>query len=192
MTDMFRGATLSVSNYDNLLIGWSNLQLQSNISFNGGNSQYSNNAKDARQYILDTFNWTISDGGLTDPISTDIDKSDSTTITTTTTTSNSINTTNPMTNTTTENNASFIFKNKEMLAGLVVISAGGILALIGLDYRRSTNESSYSSNTGKKTNFTLYLKNKFSRKRNSKVNKQKHHPEEAIKMIEEIIDESEK
>jgi surface protein len=62
MNHMFRFATLSVQNYDNLLEGWSGLALQLGVTFDGGNSWYSNNT--ARQYIIDTFGWTITDNGL--------------------------------------------------------------------------------------------------------------------------------
>jgi surface protein len=59
---MFSGATLSTANYDSLLIGWSALTLQPNLSFSGGNSHYC--AGDtARQAIIDDFNWTIADAG---------------------------------------------------------------------------------------------------------------------------------
>ena len=59
--DMFELAGLSVANYDSLLQGWSNLNLQPNVVFNAGNSQYCNT--DARQSIIDNFNWNIIDGG---------------------------------------------------------------------------------------------------------------------------------
>ena len=38
--------------------------LQHGIVFNAGNSQYSLNATDARQKIIDDFDWSIVDGGL--------------------------------------------------------------------------------------------------------------------------------
>jgi surface protein len=64
MTDMFSGVTLSTLNYDNLLIGWSLLTLQSGVFFSGGNSQYSSGvAATARAYIITTYSWTITDGG---------------------------------------------------------------------------------------------------------------------------------
>jgi len=63
MEDMFYGVTLSTSNYDDILIKWSQLSLQNNVEFNAGDSKYSSDAKDARQYIIDTYNWTIIDGG---------------------------------------------------------------------------------------------------------------------------------
>jgi surface protein len=61
MENMFTGVTLSTSNYDGMLESWSELQLQSGVLFDAGNSQYS--ATRARQQIIDTFGWTITDGG---------------------------------------------------------------------------------------------------------------------------------
>ena len=61
---MFSYTNLSVANYDSLLIGWSALTLQMNGDFDGGYSKYSAGAAaTARQYIIDTFNWYIEDGG---------------------------------------------------------------------------------------------------------------------------------
>ncbi|MEZ4960277.1 MAG: BspA family leucine-rich repeat surface protein [Saprospiraceae bacterium] len=62
MTGMFQGAQLSVPNYDNLLIGWNALSLQSNVNFNGGLSQYCNGAA-ARQNMINNDGWSITDGG---------------------------------------------------------------------------------------------------------------------------------
>jgi len=67
MSYMFYGVTLSTSNYDNLLIGWSQLSLQHGVSFDGGNSKYSNAAVNARQTLITNFGWTITDGGLEAP-----------------------------------------------------------------------------------------------------------------------------
>ena len=61
---MFDGVTLSSANYDALLIGWNQQSLQSNVIFNAGNSQYcSTGAEAARNTIISTNNWTITDGG---------------------------------------------------------------------------------------------------------------------------------
>ncbi|OLS24708.1 MAG: hypothetical protein HeimC2_21890 [Candidatus Heimdallarchaeota archaeon LC_2] len=60
---MVTDASLSTANYDNLLVGWAALFLQTGVSFDGGNSFYTDTA--TRQYIIDTFGWTIVDGGLT-------------------------------------------------------------------------------------------------------------------------------
>ena len=64
MDSMFFGVTLSITNYDSLLIGWSQLSLQDSVNFDGGNSQYSSEAAAiARQSIIDDFSWTITDNG---------------------------------------------------------------------------------------------------------------------------------
>jgi surface protein len=67
MRNMFYGIALSTPNYDNLLLGWSQLLLKNEVIFDGGDSKYSNAAKTARQYIITTFDWTIIDGGLISP-----------------------------------------------------------------------------------------------------------------------------
>ena len=64
MENMFYGVTLSTLNYDHLLLGWSQLTLQTGVSFHAGNSKYSGAAADARQFIITNFTWTITDGGL--------------------------------------------------------------------------------------------------------------------------------
>jgi hypothetical protein len=70
MEDMFYNATLSTENYDNLLNGWAELSLQSGVSFNAGNSMYSSQSAASRQKIINTFDWTITDGGEVGSIST--------------------------------------------------------------------------------------------------------------------------
>ena len=50
-------------NYDKTLVGWAGLpNLQNNVVFDAGRSQYCE-AIDSRQAILDTYGWTITDGG---------------------------------------------------------------------------------------------------------------------------------
>jgi surface protein len=63
MESMFRFVTLSVDHYDALLNGWSQQTLQNGVVFSGGNSQYCE-AATARQNLIDTFGWTITDGGI--------------------------------------------------------------------------------------------------------------------------------
>ncbi len=64
MFGMFEGVTLSVSNYSNLLIGWSSLTLKTMVDFSGGNSKYSPGAASAaRTSIISDYNWNIHDGG---------------------------------------------------------------------------------------------------------------------------------
>jgi len=63
-TNMFNGASLSKVNYDVLLIGWDAQNLQPDLYFDGGNSQYcSSAAVIAWQNISDSHGWTIVDGG---------------------------------------------------------------------------------------------------------------------------------
>jgi fibronectin type 3 domain-containing protein len=78
LVGMFSGVTLSVQNYDNLLLGWASQNLSSNLYFDAGNSKYSNlngnsrfpNAEFAREHIITHFGWKIIDGGqLTTPTS---------------------------------------------------------------------------------------------------------------------------
>jgi len=60
------GGELSPTNYDALLIGWEQLDLNNDLTFDAGSSQYTSDAEAARQAIIDDHNWTINDGGLTD------------------------------------------------------------------------------------------------------------------------------
>ncbi len=60
--DMFSNITLSTANYDSLLTGWDALALQPSVTFGGGNSAFCH-AESARQNMIDTDNWTITDGG---------------------------------------------------------------------------------------------------------------------------------
>ncbi len=63
MNGMFFQSNLSFKNYDKLLNGWSQLSsLQPNVTLNVGNSQYCE-SEEARQYLIDTYGWTITDGG---------------------------------------------------------------------------------------------------------------------------------
>jgi hypothetical protein len=60
---MFDGVKLSTPNYDALLIGWDVQALQSGVQFDGGNSNYCAGAA-ARQDMIDTYSWDITDGGM--------------------------------------------------------------------------------------------------------------------------------
>ncbi len=62
MTNMFVNVTLSTDNYDSLLNGWSALSLKHNVKFHGGKSKYCS-GEVARQHMITTFHWTITDGG---------------------------------------------------------------------------------------------------------------------------------
>jgi len=68
MTFMFSGLTLSTANYDNTLIGWNTLspgetQIPTGITFDGGNSKFCT-GQTAKNTLIGTSNWTITDGGL--------------------------------------------------------------------------------------------------------------------------------
>ncbi len=62
---MFDQVRLSKENYDAILQGWSNQQLQNGVIFDGGNSEYCQ-GEEARQKLIDDFSWVITDGGKTD------------------------------------------------------------------------------------------------------------------------------
>jgi len=63
MTWMLNGATLSTNNYDALLYGWDAQNLQSGVTFHGGNSTYCNVGETARTHMISSDGWTITDGG---------------------------------------------------------------------------------------------------------------------------------
>ena len=54
---------LSIANYNATLIGWAAQTPQSNINISFGSSQYSYEGAAARQTLIDTYGWTITDGG---------------------------------------------------------------------------------------------------------------------------------
>ena len=69
MDNMFSGNTsLSIANYDSLLIGWSTITstetpLLQGVFFVGGNAKFCKGAS-ARADIINTYEWIITDGGL--------------------------------------------------------------------------------------------------------------------------------
>ncbi len=64
MTDLFRlGGFDTVKKYDDTLLSWAAQSVQSNITTNFGDSQYSYEAAAARQTLINTYGWTITDGG---------------------------------------------------------------------------------------------------------------------------------
>ena len=63
MYNMFDGSALSRDNYDALLKGWSEQNVQSNITFGAQGLTYCN-GEDARQSLIDDKGWVISDAGL--------------------------------------------------------------------------------------------------------------------------------
>jgi len=61
--NMFQGTTLSTANYDALLIGWAAQNVQTGVTFNGGNATFSLAAETARRHLVNEYLWTIIDGG---------------------------------------------------------------------------------------------------------------------------------
>jgi surface protein len=64
MGAMFAGVTMSTDSYDALLNGWSGQTLKSNVSFSAHGNTYSVAAEAARSTLVNTYEWTITDGGL--------------------------------------------------------------------------------------------------------------------------------
>ena len=64
MISMFDESAITRDNYDKLLISLASQNLQNNVSLGLGTCQYSGGEPaEARQFIIDTYNWTIQDGG---------------------------------------------------------------------------------------------------------------------------------
>ncbi len=53
-------AGFSIYNYEATLIGWSKQNLQQKVLLGANGLKYTSYAQDERQYIIDTFNWTIT------------------------------------------------------------------------------------------------------------------------------------
>lgn len=66
MEYMLDDSNLSTQNYGKLLRGWGTQTLKSGVVFDAGNSRYSSTAEADRQKLIDTFGWTINDGGMTE------------------------------------------------------------------------------------------------------------------------------
>lgn len=64
MGNAFSGTAMTQANYDALLIAWSAQTVQQNVQF-GISAQYTAGgaAEAARNVLINTYNWTISDGG---------------------------------------------------------------------------------------------------------------------------------
>ena len=62
MAGMFESAGISTPNYDSTLMSWSQQDVQFGIDFHAGNSQFCL-SEDARDYLIDTMSWNITDGG---------------------------------------------------------------------------------------------------------------------------------
>jgi len=65
LLEFLSGATLSTANYDATLIGWAAQTVQSGLTCDFGSSQYTSGgaAEAARNTLINTYGWTITDGG---------------------------------------------------------------------------------------------------------------------------------
>ncbi|WP_164503670.1 BspA family leucine-rich repeat surface protein [Pleionea sediminis] len=65
MEDMFYAVEGVAEYYDDILIAWSRLPVQTGVKFNGGRyASYSIDTQAARDVLTQVFNWDISDAGL--------------------------------------------------------------------------------------------------------------------------------
>lgn len=68
MNNMLKDTNLSTENYNKLLNAWSLVGAKNNITFSAFPTQYSTTASNARDILINTNNWTISDGGNKDEL----------------------------------------------------------------------------------------------------------------------------
>jgi hypothetical protein len=60
---IFKNTNLSVENLTACYENWSQLNLQQNVSFGAGNTKYNASGQVGRDILVNTYNWTITDGG---------------------------------------------------------------------------------------------------------------------------------
>jgi len=63
MDSMFNDANLSTENLTLIYENWSQLALQQNVAFGAGTIQYNASGQAGRDILVNTYNWTITDGG---------------------------------------------------------------------------------------------------------------------------------
>jgi hypothetical protein len=64
MSDMAENSNISEENLTACYENWSQLQLQQNVSFGAGTIKYNASGQAGRDILVNTYNWTITDGGL--------------------------------------------------------------------------------------------------------------------------------
>ena len=64
MRYMFIDSNLSAENLTACYENWSQLNLQQNVSFSAGTTKYNSSGQAGRDILVNTYNWTITDGGL--------------------------------------------------------------------------------------------------------------------------------
>jgi len=63
MSNMFEGSNLSEENLTACYENWSLLTLQQNVSFSAGTTKYNASGQAGRDILVNTYNWSITDGG---------------------------------------------------------------------------------------------------------------------------------
>jgi len=63
MNAMFEDSNLSVENLTLIYENWSQLNLQQNVAFSAGTTKYNSSGQAGRDILVNTYNWTITDGG---------------------------------------------------------------------------------------------------------------------------------
>ena len=63
MAQMFENSNLSVENLTTIYENWSQLNLQQNVVFGAGTTKYTSDGQAGRDILINTYNWTIADGG---------------------------------------------------------------------------------------------------------------------------------
>ena len=79
MAKIFNGVTLNTATYDAILVGWSTQtntesNIPTNITFDAGNSRYASLGSSAKNTLIESYNWKITDGGSVNRIELIIDK----------------------------------------------------------------------------------------------------------------------
>jgi len=64
MTRILRDTNLSVENLTAIYENWSQLSLQQNVPFSAGLTKYNASGQAGRNVMTNTYNWSITDGGL--------------------------------------------------------------------------------------------------------------------------------
>jgi surface protein len=65
MDRMFHLSGLSTENYNQILTNWRERELEDGVNFSAGDTEYSlGPPANARQYIIDEYDWDIEDGGV--------------------------------------------------------------------------------------------------------------------------------
>ena len=63
MSNSFTRTNISIENLTACYENWSQLSLQQNVSFGGGSTKYNASGQAGRDILVNTYNWTIIDGG---------------------------------------------------------------------------------------------------------------------------------